>query len=515
MSGISLTDAENIPQLKQIFSNGLSSDAGIRINNESVFALPAMIRGVKLISGNIAKLSFNTYRKIENEGREIDVHHSAYKVLNKRANLFQNAYSFVEELISDCLWAGNGFAIIEWTQNYEIKGLHNVDPRYVMMEETWDGGILIDLQYVINGKYYQPEDVIHIKHLSRESGTNSVSVIDNLKTVLGLGLATQKFGALYFKNNTHIVKVLKIPGWLNPEQKAQIKEHWGEGCLDNAFNLKVLFGGAELESLPINASEAQWLENRKFNLIDIANALNLPGSKTNSDQNTSYGSLEQDSLSVLGDCYDLLITQLECELNCKLIFPREQVFIEVDRSELELLPAAEKQKLLVGDWHGGLRSWEETRRKMNESTVRDEKETWLVPSNLTTVEKLLEPTPEPVPMQNNPAQTQQDAVMEQEAPTDAGANQNEKEEEQKEDTVKRCLIENELERIHRRIIKNPEKRLKDWHQIIRQEMNGINTDAVIESLTFLQEEIDNNENNKEEVIEKWDKTTIVRSLMTI
>lgn len=355
----------------------LPSYSGERVSVDSVFGLPAFTQAVRIISTACARCDAYCYRKSDDGGREIDENSPAHTLLTRKANPWQTYFNFRQTLVANAIWSGDGFALIERDDLFNPIALYNLDSRatYPIIEYT--EGKLTALWYGVNtdqGELVIPaDDIIHIKNIALHTGIEGMSLIDSLRTVLGLSLAVQKWGAIYFKHGAHINKVLKIPGWLTQEQQQQLRDSIGSGHagIENAHKLAVLMGGSELETYPINNEDGQWLQSREFSLIDCANCVGLPVSFLNGKGFTSYSSLEQDSLNLLNYTLDAWLTSFECELSCKLIKSRSQgrCQISFDRNSLFATDPAFID-LQIRKYHAGAISWQELRQRLNLSTSK-------------------------------------------------------------------------------------------------------------------------------------------------
>ena len=70
--------------------------------------------------------------------------------------------------------------------------------------------------------------------------------------------------------------------------------------------------------------DAQFLETRKFGLVDVANWFSVPPHKVGADTNTSYKSLEEENQSYFDDGLDPWLCTLEDECRDKLLTEEEK-----------------------------------------------------------------------------------------------------------------------------------------------------------------------------------------------
>ena len=489
---IALTSLSNKELLTELFG-GVKSESGEPINSNTVFALPAFLNGVRLIASSIARADCIVYK---DESKGPDKGHPAYSLLTRKANTFSTYFQFMQALVSSACWSGDGYAYIERDGMGEPIALHNLDSRETYPVVEYTEGRVSNMWYAVGdgANLVPPDDVLHIQNLALHQGVQGLSIVDQLKTVLGLAVANYKYGAIYFKHGAHINKVLKVPGWLTKEQQEQLRQsvaalHQG---VQNAHRLAVLMGGAELDSTPVSNEDAQWLESREASLIDIANILGLPATKLGARGSISYGSLEQDNLAVLSDTYDAWFTGIEAELSVKLLRPSEKAkFISFDRDSLFLTDPS-YAKAQADKFHAGGLSWEEYRAKLKLPAKRGDKDIYLMPSNLTA---LLDPTKEEEPQAPPLPQPQEQPQEPQEEP------QGEEDTEHTQRAIKLTVAA--LERIRGRIVKSP-KPVRDHEAIIRETLAGVDADMVLQELDNFDEELGAVlPEQRQEVMSKW------------
>ena len=375
---VSLTGASDKHKqvLADMFGTG-RSDSGERVNVDTVWALPAFLRGVTYITDRLASCPIHVKKNNTNgAGSTKDKSHFLYDALSYKPNPLKSIDQWVQTIVANCLWSGDGYARILREGNRVY--LYNLDSRGVTPVEEYYEGMLVGLWYAIedgggNSLIVPAEDVIHIKNLSIHNGVQGISIVDKCRTVLGLALAVQRYGAVFFKNGTHMNRWVMVPEWCTQDQKNQILQaiELYKSGLDNAHRIGLLMGGANMHSEPIDNNAAQFLETRRMSIVDIANILGLPASKLNEKNSVAYNSQQQDNLSVLSDCFDAWFNKLEHELTSKLIPPsqRQSHFIEFERKAL-FRSDPEHVRLIIEQFNNRALSWEEMRELLGRPADR-------------------------------------------------------------------------------------------------------------------------------------------------
>ena len=100
----------------------------------------------------------------------------------------------------------------------------------------------------------------------------------------------------------------------------------------------------EFKPITVNPSDAQLLETRQFNVIDICRFFGVSPVKAFDLTHSSYSTVEATNLSFLTDTLSPLLEKLELEFERKLYKPSEKETIDV-RFDTSRLLRADKQSL--------------------------------------------------------------------------------------------------------------------------------------------------------------------------
>lgn len=483
----SITNVGDTEAILKLF-NAAPSLSGESVDSESVYGIPAFLNGSRLISQSTARIPCHVIALGDNNSRDKAYDHPAYDLLNFKANSFQTSFTVRQAIVNNAIWSGNGYGLIE-RQGIIPTAIYPLDSRqvYVIYEQD-EYGKLIGLYYGVNANGEQviiPEaDMIHIKNVALHNGIEGLSIVDALKQTLGLQIAITKFKAIYYKQGSHINRVLKIPGWLTEEQAEQLRNsmaslHQG---VSQAHRLAILMGGADLQTLPVSAEEMELAASAELGLNDIAGILSIPVSLLGGRNSISYGSLEQDQLFLLSYTLDPWLVNLETEFSTKLLRPSERrnYLIEHERKALLRADTTAEINNLINQYNQGLLSWEEVRTYLSKSTIKE-----------GTFKGLPEPKPEPEPQPEQMPEPQHDQNMQ----------------DQMERAIR--LTEATLNRIKTRLVKNG-KPLQEQVEVIRESLPDF-ADTVIADLDT--EELKQVlPEQRAEVYNRWNTAKLAKSL---
>ena len=120
-------------------------------------------------------------------------------------------------------------------------------------------------------------EMLHTRSMST-NGLVGLSPIAIARQAIGLGLATERYGATFFSNGARPGVVLQSPGELSNEAYNRMSDSWNEAHqgVDNAHKPAILEQGTTIETIGVPPEEAQFLETRKFQVLEVARGLGPP-----------------------------------------------------------------------------------------------------------------------------------------------------------------------------------------------------------------------------------------------
>lgn len=382
--------------LASLFGRG-PTIAGVNVTETTALNISAVWAAVQLISGNVGSLPLMHYRrKGESQGdREQATDTKLYRLLHDEPNSEMSSSTFFETLQTHVLLWGNAFAEILRDGSGRIASLYPIEPwRVSALRQNGLGG---DLLYRIaqrDGKdaLLTPSEILHVPGLSN-NGVWGISVLRHARESLGLTMATEQFSASFFGKGSTASGILTHPGTLTPAQETTLRaslENRHQG-VERAHQFIILQGGMQFEQLSMSARDSQFLQQRQFQLSEVARWFNVPphmiGDVTNS---TTWGSgIQAQTLGFLQFCLRRWLVKWEKELNRKLISPLERnlQFIEFVIDGLERGDQDSRyQAYAIGRQWGWL-SVNDVRAYENLPKI-DGGDLYLVPVNMTTPEKI-------------------------------------------------------------------------------------------------------------------------------
>ena len=147
------------------------------------------------------------------------------------------------------------------------------------MEEGGSSRLRYDVQDVRTFGVDQ-DDMLHFPGFGFD-GMRAMSVIQYAaRNATGNAAAMDEYSGRFFRGGSHPSVVLEVPGKMTDDAIVNLQTAYANkyGGIDNAHRVPlVLTNGISAKPVTINASDAQLLEARKFQVSDIARAFGLKG----------------------------------------------------------------------------------------------------------------------------------------------------------------------------------------------------------------------------------------------
>lgn len=390
------------PEIKEVkeergnFSDYLLYNGSTAYTTNKSMLLSAVYRCVEVISDSVAQLPLEPY-KIDAQGYKVKfTSHPTYKLLNKEPNQRMTRFTFIKTLIVSTLLRGNGYAYIERDGKGDAVALHLLPTELVTIINPKT--LKEPIKYGIAGLgTVESKDMIHILNFSYD-GVVGISTLQHARHSLGLATDSESHAAGFFKGGANIAGILKADGHLAPDQKRQIKQTWMMAFnpdYGNPNGVALLEGNFTFEPISVNPSDAQLLETRQFNVVDICRFFGVSPVKAFDLSKSSYSTVEATELAFLTDTLSPLLEKIELEFERKLYKPSEKDSIDV-RFDTAMLLRADKQSLAnyyQTLFNIGVVSPNDIRKQLDLPALEGGDNTF-VQVNIQTLEKALSPNPD-------------------------------------------------------------------------------------------------------------------------
>jgi HK97 family phage portal protein len=385
-------------------SSGITVDENKSLSSTVVWAC------VQLIAGTLGSLPLIHYRRLANGGKERATDTRLYRVLHDTPNDEMSASTFLETLTEHVLLWGNAFAEIRYDGRDQVGALWPIEPWRVKGERT----AAKELYYIVDGSTrLAADEMLHIPGLTPD-GVWGYSPIQKAREALGLLLAAEKFGGVFFGQGSSFGGILTHPGKLTEAAEKNLRnslEQRAQG-VDRAHNFIILQEGLRYDKVGIPPDDAQFLETRKFQVGEIARIFGVPPHMVGDvERSTSWGTgIEAQNIGFVTYTLRRWLVRFEQEITRKLISPLERnlQFVEFLVDGLLRGDTATRYAAYTQGRNGGWFSANDIRRLENLDPIGDEGDVYLVPSNMVPADRLDEVidaqvAPPPAPVSPAPA----------------------------------------------------------------------------------------------------------------
>lgn len=422
--------------------------AGVSVTPDSAIQFSAYFGAIRIVSQTLASLPWNMMvRQTDVAGRKSSVVydlHPAHTLIHIAANEEVSAYAFKEQMAQWALSWGNGYAEIERDNAGRPRALYQLHPSRVTPKRI-DGQLMYDVWNESGSWSRVPfQNMYHLKGMGYD-GLVGYSVASLAARAIGLGLATERFGSNFFQNGARPSGVLQHPKVVGDAGLQNIRRSVEEtySGTANAGRPIILEEGMTWTSITIPPEDAQFLETRKFQVIEMARWFGVPPHKLAELDRATFSNIEEQNIDFVQDCILPWTIRFESEANMKFVVPRNRSTVYSKMNLTSLLRGDSKSRADYYQkmWSMGVFSVNDILELEDRNTIGPEGDKRLVQLNLTTLDKVGE------------EQVQQ---SQQAAPTVEGDDEGDVEE-----AVAKRVLEDRMERVIRR-------ERNRWHEVLKR-----------------------------------------------
>jgi HK97 family phage portal protein len=287
--------------------NGGRTDSGIRVSEMTALQVTTFLVCVQIKAGAIGALDLRIFeKKILADGRvqrKIAHDHDLWDLLTEEPNSEMTSYTLRVTAQAHRMMWGNCFLEIQrdggnrpigiWPRNPSRTKPRRADRNFMIGDELIRAGELFygtteGTETVSpdpenpQGTGWQSEraiaaaDMIHVPGLSLD-GRVGQEPVQLARNAIGLALATEKFGGKFFGNGAVGMGVFEYPTLMAPEDfertKRSLQEAYGG---ENNLRPYLLEAGMKYTPTSVNPTDAQSLETREFQCVEICRLCNVP-----------------------------------------------------------------------------------------------------------------------------------------------------------------------------------------------------------------------------------------------
>lgn len=287
---------------------------------------------LKILSESLGKLPLKLMRTNDKSGVVEAKEHPYYTLCRYRPNRFTTSAMFWASVEINRNHYGNAYVWIKGDKKTTDHELILLPSESV---EVWydDKKILSEIPdiyyiYRVGAKRYVfgSEEILHFKTSTSFDGVTGISVREQLKTTITGGQKSQEMVNKLIESGFTAKAVLQYTGNLNEENAKKFTanlEKYATGEVDNLKSIIPIPLGSKLEPLNIKLGDNEFMEIKKYNALQIANAFGIKPNQINNYDKSSYASAEAQQLAFYVDTLLFILKEYEEELTYKLLTEKE------------------------------------------------------------------------------------------------------------------------------------------------------------------------------------------------
>ena len=303
----------------------MPTSTGIPVDEASSVKYLAVYACIGLISGDIARLPLFLYQTTASgNGKNRVLTHPTSDLTKTAPNPDMIALNWKEVIGTHIALWGNHYSQIIRDGSGNIVEIYPLpDPSQVEVYRA-DGGKLRYKWHNGRELYDMPRsDILHVAGWGF-SGVKGLSPIGVARESVSLGMGGDQFAAGTFKNGAAPSVILTLPPEAQMDDevaqkylKAVQKQYSG---VDNAKKIMLLRSGETVTPLAMPLKDAQFLESREFQKLEICGMYRMPPHKIGiHGANSNYSNLVQENLHYLNSCLLHYLTRIEETCNDQLL----------------------------------------------------------------------------------------------------------------------------------------------------------------------------------------------------
>lgn len=267
-------------------------------------------------------------RSVRKDGAKPDQKHPLDKLLRRRPNGLQNAFTFWRTLFFHAVHTANAYAQIERDGSFRPVALHLLLPEDVK-PFRWrpdDASPWQQFYALLPSKTVLPSaDVIHLQGLSHDgqAGMDPIALHEAVFQKAGM---VQRFTVEFLRKGTLIAGAVEIPGAMDDDQIEQMRAILRKfRAAEGEEDVLILTGGGKLNNTTITPQESQLVEQVSATAKAIAQITGVPVEFLFETADAKYNNnVEIAGQYVVRYCLRPWLEQTESELTTKLLTEAEQ-----------------------------------------------------------------------------------------------------------------------------------------------------------------------------------------------
>lgn len=313
---------------ESFMDRGAESDSGVKVTRKTAYYAPAVWQASSMITGDLAKIPFNHYRRNDDDTHEIEKNR-LHRMVRRRPNGEEHAFGFWRYWFGCGLALGGGFIHIKRNGRGEPMELTALDPDQCKVERI-AGSLWVNYETVVDNRPRRIaipyDDVLHLKGLCLDSSIAGARLVYYARSTIGLLLARQRYGSKFFKNGAKQSGFLHLNPGTTRENQENAKKAFDKSAADEKkwHSVEVVRDGHKFVPTSIDPRAGQMVEQGEAAVREVCRYFNLAPSRLGLSDSVSYNSKAEDNQSYLDTTLSPWLEEAAAEANLKLLSERQQ-----------------------------------------------------------------------------------------------------------------------------------------------------------------------------------------------
>jgi HK97 family phage portal protein len=267
-----------------------STAAGVCVNDQSAMRISAFWACIRLRGGTIGSLPLPVYQTVDGVPREARGS-ALWKVLHDSPNADQSPTDYWEFASVSLDLRGNHYARIYRDARGQLVALDPIRPDIMTVYRRSNGRR--GYRWSWEGKSYDLDEseVFHVRGFGG-GPLGGLSTLQYARESLGIAIAADRAAGSMFANGVRPSGALKFKEFLDADNRAIARGDMTDQFVGaaNVGRPFILEGGADWQSISINADDAQLLQSRGWSVEDVCRWFLMPPILVgHSEKQTSWG----------------------------------------------------------------------------------------------------------------------------------------------------------------------------------------------------------------------------------
>lgn len=297
------------------------------VDSDTAMKYTAVFACNRVLSETVATVPAMLYRKLDNGDRETRNDLAIYDILHNQPNEEMTPFSWKEASMTAINLGGNAVSERLVNASGDLVGLYHYEwPRVEIDRDPETNKLRYTIRQGANApRVLSREQVFHLPGPSF-NGIVGLTPLEYVGAAIRLGLSYQQFGLNFYRNAANASGAFTTPGELTEEAyqrlKVDLEKSWSG--LQNTGKPMILEGGTGFVPFTIKPADAQLIENKRFQLSDVARVYRVPLHLIQDLDRATNNNIEHQSLEFV--MYTMLpwFRRWEEAINMQLLTRRER-----------------------------------------------------------------------------------------------------------------------------------------------------------------------------------------------